>query len=236
MNRTMWKKLNKMTGDCYMNMIGTENDDSCWEKTFDHLIACVQEERVSTPNFAAELDLVDDETDYEYGVSDWIEDCLDEIDMRKQYEVLLRMCDTLLRTFSWPEYSGSDLKFRKSVVLGQLGRQKERVKFCEVWLKKEPENVMAATAAVYAWITVKAYDEAETWIHKFIPNDSECCEENEIMFRAAARYYGAIGDKKKQKKLDKVLEEYEAYVDQCLEEWCGDDEDDVWDDFDLPFN
>lgn len=236
MNRAMWKKLNKMTDKCYSNMIGADKDNSCWEKTFEYLIECVREERTDNPNFAPELNLVDDETDYEYGVSDWIEDCLDEMDMREQYDVLLSMCDTLLSMFSWPEYSGSDLKFRKSVVLGQLGREKERVRFCEAWLQKEPENVMAATASVYAWIAVKAYDEAETWIDKFIPNDSECCEENEIMFRAAARYYGAIGDSKKQKQLNQALKDYEEYMDQCLKAWCEDDEDDAWEDFDLPFN
>lgn len=236
MNRAMWKKLNKMTDKCYSNMIGADKDNSCWQKTFDYLIECVREERTADPNFATELNLVDDESDYEYGVSDWIEDCLDEIDMREQYDVLLSMCDTLLSMFSWPEYSGSDLKFRKSVVLGQLGREQERVRFCEAWLKKEPENVMAATASVYAWIAVKAYDEAKTWIRRFIPNDSDCCEENEIMFRAAVRYYEAIGDRKKQKQLKQALKDYEEYVDQCLEAWCTDDGDDAWEDFDLPFN
>ena len=54
------------------------------------------------------------------------------------------------------------------------------------------------------------------------------------MFRAASKYYGAIGDKTKKKQLDKVLKEYEAYVDRLIEEeWLGSD----WlKDEELPFD
>ena len=59
---------------------------------------------------------------------------------------------------------------------------------------------------------------------------------NEIMFRAAAKYYAAIGDKTKKKQLDKVLKEYETYVDRMIEEeWLGSDED-GWEDEELPFD
>ena len=56
------------------------------------------------------------------------------------------------------------------------------------------------------------------------------------MFRAASKYYGTIGDKTKKKQLDKVLKEYEAYVDKMMEEeWLGSDED-GWEDEELPFD
>ena len=92
---------------------------------------------------------------YQYDISEWIEDCLDEIDMREQYDVLLMMCDTLLSLFSWPDYTGSDLKFRKSSVLEALGRNKEAVSFCCKWFEKELENIMAATAYAFALIVPK---------------------------------------------------------------------------------
>ena len=95
---------------------------------------------------------------------------------------------------------------------------------------------MAATAYVYALIKVKEYELAEKLIHQFVTDESECLEENEIMFRVASKYYGAIGDKTKKKQLDKVLKEYEAYVDRMIEEeWLDSDEDD-WEDEELPFN
>ena len=191
-----------------MNMIGTDKDGTCWEKAFELLMEIVREERQKEPNCFQEVYMLDEATDYKYDISEWLEDCLDEIDMREEYEVLFCMCDTLLSLFSWPDYTGSDLKFRKSCVLEALGRK----------------------------IGAKEYETAEKLIHQFIIDESECLEENEIMFRAASKYYGAIGDKTKKKQLDKVLKEYEAYVDKMMEEeWLGSDEDD-WEDEELPFD
>ena len=31
--------------------------------------------------------MLDEATDYKYDISEWLEDCLDEIDMREEYEV-----------------------------------------------------------------------------------------------------------------------------------------------------
>ena len=162
--------------------------------------------------------------------------CIRDRDMREEYEVLLGMCDTLLSLFSWPDYTGSDLKFRKSSVLEALGRNNEAVSFGCKWFEKEPENIMAATAYVYALLKVKEYETAKKLIDQFVTDESECLEENEIMFRAASKYYGAIGDKNKKKQLDKVLKEYETYVDRMIEEeWLGSDED-GWEDEELPFD
>lgn len=203
MKNKKWKQFGKLTEQCYRNMIGAEKDSSCWEKAFELLMEIVREERQKEPNCFQEVYMLDEATDYKYDISEWLEDCLDETDMREEYEVLLGMCDTLLSLFSWPDYTGSDLKFRKSSVLEALGRNNEA---------------------------------AEKLIHQFIIDESECLEENEIMFRAASKYYGAIGDKTKKKQLDKVLKEYEAYVDRMIEEeWLGSDED-GWEDEELPFD
>ena len=56
--------------------------------------------------------------------------------MREEYEVLLSMCDTLLSLFSWSDYTGSDLKFRKSSVLEALGRNKKQYPFAANGLKR----------------------------------------------------------------------------------------------------
>ena len=209
MKNKKWKQFEKLTDQCYMDMIGSDKDGICWEKAFELLMEIVREERQKEPNCFQEVYMLDEATDYQYDISEWIEDCLDEIDMREQYDVLLMMCDTLLSLFSWPDYTGSDLKFRKSSVLEALGRNKEAVSFCCKWFEKEPENIMAATAYVYALIGAKEYETAEKLIHQ---------------------------DKTKKKQLDKVLKEYEVYVDRMIEEeWLGSDEDD-WEDEELPFD
>ena len=93
------------------------------------------------------MEMIDEATDYAFDIQGWLEDCLDEIDMREENETLLKMCNDLLELFDWTEYTGSDIKFRKSTVLCRLGRVKAAVDFCQKWIKKEPENIVAATAA-----------------------------------------------------------------------------------------
>ena len=96
-----------------MNMIGTDKDGTCWEKAFELLMEIVREERQKRTELFSGSYMLDEATDYKYDISEWIEDCLDEIDMREQYDVLLMMCDTLLSLFSWPDYTGSDLNSEK---------------------------------------------------------------------------------------------------------------------------
>lgn len=239
MQNKKWKKFEKLTAACYSNMIGEVKDGSCWEKAFELFKEIILEERQKNPGFASELEMADDATEYEYDIQGWLEECLDEMDMRGEYEVLLKMCDDLLDLFAWPEYTGSDLKFSKSTALGSLGRNEERVKYCKEWIRKEPDNIVASTAGVYAYISVKEFEEAEKLADRFIPDKSECIEENDIMFTAASKLYEAMGKKKEKKQIDKAIKEYEKYLEQYFEDMAFDEDDedgmDFWDD-DLPFN
>lgn len=223
--RKKWKKFNNLTGKCYSNMIGAEKDGSCWQQAFELLKEIILEERRENPGFASQLEMIDDATDYEYDIQGWLEDCLDEIDMRGEYETLLKMCDDLLHLFRWPEYTGSDIKFRKSATLGALGRKEEAVKYCKEWIQTEPENIVAAAAGVYAFIGTKEFDVAEELIGRFIFNKSKCSDENDIMFTAAAKLYEATGNKKEKKRIDKAIQEYEKYLEEDFENLDLEDED-----------
>lgn len=236
MRNNPWKKFSKLTEKCYMNMCGAVKDTSCWEQAFELLKEIVLEERKENQGFASTLEMLDDATDYNYDIQGWLEDCLDEVDMRGEYTTLLKMCDDLLTLFSWPEYSSSDIKFMKSTVLKQLGKTKEAVKFCEEWLKKEPENMVAAVAGVYTYIDTKEYEKAENLVDKFIIDKSECFEENDMMFTAASKLYGAMGKKKEKKQIDKAIKEYDEYLEDCFIGMDFDeDADEDWFD-ELPFN
>ena len=236
MQNNPWKKFSKLTEKCYMNMCGAVKDTSCWEQAFELLKEIVLEERKENQGFASTLEMLDDATDYNYDIQGWLEDCLDEVDMRGEYTTLLKMCDDLLTLFSWPEYSSSDIKFMKSTVLKQLGKTKEAVKFCEEWLKKEPENMVAAVAGVYTYIDTKEYEKAENLVDKFIIDKSECFEENDMMLTAASKLYGAMGKKKEKKQIDKAIKEYDEYLEDCFIGMDFDeDADEDWFD-ELPFN
>ena len=213
-------------------MIGAEKEASCWTQAFERLKEIILEERKANPEFAPELEQIDDATDFALDIQDWLEDCLDEIDMREDYETLLMMCDDLLDLFSWPEYTDSDINFRKAIVLQNLGRTADAVTFCEQWLDKEPMNIVAATAKVYALLSAKEYNEAGKLVDRFIPDKSECDDDNEIMFAAASKLYEFTGNKKAKKEVDTAIDKY----DKMLEEYFSDPDYDFDDEDDLPFN
>lgn len=235
MRNKKWKKFSSLTGKCYSNMIGVEEDAGCWEQAFDLLREIVLEERQKTPGFALELEQLEEATEYEYDIEGWLEDCLDEIDMREEKVLLLKMCDNLLSLFRWPEYTGSDLKFRKTTALCELGRGSEAAKYCREWIKKEPENVTAATAGVYAFIETEEFDAAEELVERFILDRSNCTEENDIMFTAASKLYETTGKSKEKKQMEDALEKYDQYLEKYF---TGSDEEAEDEDFfdELPFN
>lgn len=225
-----WKRFDELTGKCYLNMIGAERDGSCWLQAFELMKEIILEERKTNPEYVSELEMIDDATDYTFDIQGWLEDCIDELDMREEYETLLKICNDLLELFGWPEYTGSDIKFRKSTVLCALGRTKETVEFCEKWMQEEPENIVAATAGVYAFIDTKEYEKAEKQIDKFIFDKSECLDENDIMFTAASKLYEAMGKKKEKREIDKAIEKYDEYLEDYFLN------SDFEEDDDLPFN
>lgn len=176
-------------------MIGAELDGSCWLKAFELLKEIVQEERDKNPSFAPELELLDEATDY-----------------RREYETLLKMCDDLLHLFNLPEDTRADLKFRKSSALNSIGRYKEAAKYCEKWIKQEPENIVAATAGIYAYINTKDFTAAEKLVDRFIFDKSICGDDNDIMFTAASKLYEAMGKRKEKKQIDRALKDYDKYL------------------------
>lgn len=235
MQNKRWKQFGNLTEKCYNNMIGAEKDGSCWVQAFELLMEIVREERQTNPNYASELEMLEEVTDCEYDIQGWLEDCLDELDMREEHWTLLKMCDDLLDMFGWSEYTGSDIKMRKAAVMAALGQKKEAAEFCKEWLQKEPENIVAAAAGVYAFIEVKAFEEAEKLVERFILDKSKCTDENDIMFTAASILYQVTGKKKEKRIIDKAMKEYEKYLEDYYESFEFEDEDEEFFDGELPF-
>ena len=235
MKKEKWKQFSRMTGKCYENMIGADKDGSCWMKTFELLKELIHEERKDDPGFAPELESIDDVTDYSFDILGWLDDCMDEMDMRGEYETLLGICNDLLGMFSWTEYTDSDIKFRKSFFLRELGRNEEAEKYCRDWLKNEPDNIFAATACIYTFIEVKKYEEAEKLVGNFITDSTICTDDNYIILMAASKLYEALDEKDKKRKIDKALEEYDEGLESYYEDGLFDEEDlDLFDE-ELPF-
>ena len=97
----LWKKFDHITQTCYSNMASGISDISVWNTSFDLLQEIISNGRAEDPDFAKELYLLDDETDYSHDVQGWLEDYLDELDVHEMYPELESVCRKLLRLFEW---------------------------------------------------------------------------------------------------------------------------------------
>lgn len=235
MSKGQWKAFRKLTGKCYENMAGVAGSPDCWDKAFEVLKDIVADGRSERADYASELYQLDEMTDFEYDVQGWLEDYLDELDMREEKGKVLKVCDTLLDMFRWKEDNPSEIRFMKAMALKGLGENAAAADFCRHWLEEEPDNIVAVTANVYAYTANGDMKEAEELIQEYIKEDTQCTEENDILFTAAAAYYKVTGNKKAYKRMDDALEAYDKYLEEFFledgkEEWFE------WDDDDLPFN
>ena len=236
MKNKKWKEFGKLTEKCYMAMGMGESKHLVWDQAFEALKETIASERSNEPESVSELYLLDEITDYDYDVQGWLEEYLDDLDMREDREKLLSVCDELLGMFSWEEDAPSDIRFLKSSALTSLGRKDEAAEFCKGWLEEEPDNLVAVTANVYALIEINDMETAERLIRQHIHEDTECTDENDILFAAAVAYYKKAGNKKEMKRLDTAREEYDKLLEKFFLEFDEDeDEGFMWDDDDLPF-
>ena len=215
MNR-QWKRYDQLMEKCYLGMAGGGTDIKDWNDCFDVLIQIIENERESNPDSGRELDLLDDETDYRHDVQGWIEDYLDELDMREMYSRLETVCRKLLKIFEWKEEYPSDIRFMLASALGNQGRVEEARKYCEDWETQEKDNPLAAAALIYSMLSMKDYEGAEEIVRQHIEEDTICSEENDVIFTAALQLYKANGNKKMEKKMDDALEEYDKALERYL--------------------
>lgn len=237
MKNKKWKQFGQLKEKCYLDMAGIKSDHKSWNKGFELFKELVDDMKNEQPDGKLELYQMDEITDFEYDVEGWLEDYLDELDMHEEYGHLLEVCDALLEMFSWEEDMPSDIRFRKVSVLGALKRNDEAAEFGRKWLEEEPDNISAVTANVYASLALHDMETAEKLIRQHISDDTECTDENDILFTAASTYYQAAGKKKEKKRIDQAIKAYEKYLEEL---WLGDDECEdefIWgdDDYDLPF-
>ena len=73
-----WKVFDELTERCYTDMIRNTVDMVNWNSSFKLLTEIISDGRAGNPDFAKELYLLDDETDYEHDLQGWMEDYLGE--------------------------------------------------------------------------------------------------------------------------------------------------------------
>ena len=238
MNR-QWKKFDELAEQCYADMIRNTADMTNWNNGFQLLTEIISDGRAENPDFAKELYLLDDETDYEHDLQGWLEDYLGELEIREMNAELEAVCRKLLGMFAWEEEYPTDIRFQMASALESQGKTEEALDLCREWTSKEPDNPYAAAALIYAKMNADDLEGAEEIVKQHISDDTVCDEENDVIFAAAVRLYQKNGNKKMEKKMDNAREEYDkklgAYLMGLDDEYgFGDDEEFMNDE--LPFS
>lgn len=216
MNKS-WKKFKDLTSKCYLSMIRPDIDMTVWDEAFQVLIEIVKTGREKDSRFAPEMYYLDEITDYQCAVEDWVEDYLREVDMREQYERLQQICEKLLELFEWKEESAVDLKFRIAAAMGAQGRHEEAVAFCEAWYEEDLNSILSATALIYARLGAADVKGAGAIVEKHLSEDAVCTEENDILCSAALLFYQVSGNSAREEKLRQEMQRYEKEVEESLE-------------------
>ena len=234
-----WKVFDELTERCYTDMIRNTVDMVNWNSSFKLLTEIISDGRAGNPDFAKELYLLDDETDYEHDLQGWMEDYLGELEIREMYAELESVCRKLLGMFAWEEESPSDIRFLLASALEGQGKTQESLNLCREWTAKEPDNPYAVAALVYAKMNVNDLEGAEEIVKQHISDSTVCDEDNDVIFAAAVRLYQKNGNKEMEKKMDNAREEYDkklgAYLMGLGDEFEFGDEEEFVDD-ELPFN
>lgn len=213
----LWKKFERASQKCYTEMITGSADLKLWNEAYNTLLAAVEDERSRRADYAKELYELDEETDYEYDVDGWLEDYMDELERRGEYDVLIQVCRHIIQMFQWKEDNPADLRFRIAAALGSQQKPEEAHRFCEEWYNQEPDHILAAASAVYGRIGVRDMDGAQQMIGKYITDDTVCTDDNDIMFIAAETFYKVTGNKKAEKKIMKAIKRYEKETEEFFE-------------------
>ena len=234
-----WKVFDELTERCYTDMIRNTVNMVNWNSSFKLLTEIISDGRAGNPDFAKELYLLDDETDYEHDLQGWMEDYLGELEIREMYAELESVCRKLLGMFAWEEESPSDIRFLLASALEGQGKTQESLNLCREWTAKEPDNPYAVAALVYAKMNANDLEGAEEIVKQHISDSAVCDEDNDVIFAAAVRLYQKNGNKEMEKKMDNAREEYDkklgAYLMGLGDEFEFGDEEEFVDD-ELPFN
>lgn len=228
----IWEKFEELSEECYIDMSGLEENPGAWEDGFDAFRKAMDMLQKIKPEIRTLVDL-EEETDWRYGLTEWLEDYFDIMDMRGQHERLGESVDYLMSVLNWEEDDELNLPFFKAQCMWKMGQDQDAYDYCREWNKKQPDNPLTVAAMIYACIHLKNYEEGKQYAESVIGEKTKCDEDNDVIFTAAAKLAEAMGDSKWKKSLEKRAQEYEELLEkEMMEEF---EEFDDMEDFELPF-
>ena len=190
-----------------------------WEKAWE-----IVRDKVKDADMPMEISEVDEATDYEYDLGEWIENMMFSYQRMGEHEKCIRFCEEVLETFSWENESPAMFKRCIGECLFALGKTEEGDQWHEEWLGSEWE-ADAAIAGTFYWMGRRNYGKAEQILDRIL-EECEGTTEYDGFYRSAAAFYRQMGKEKKAEAFDRIEEEYEERLKEM---------EDDFEDWELPF-
>ncbi len=118
----VWDRFDQAAEACYEKLAQGERPPELWGEAFEVFCRTLEGEKKSRRTTLEDLE---DETEWNYGFSGFLEDYLDDLEMRKDYRTLLGVSEYLLKAFSWIHGDFLDLEEIRIRCLGQLKEAEE---------------------------------------------------------------------------------------------------------------
>ncbi len=186
-----------------------------WEEAWE-----IVKEKMKNADMPMDIFEVDEATDYEYGLDEWLEDMMLSYQRMGEYEKCIRFCKEVLETFSWE--NESPVMFKRSIgeCLLALGKEEEADQWYEDWLGSEWESD-AAIAGTFYWMGRENYGKAKQILDRIL-EECEGTTEYDGFYRSAAAFYRKMGEEKKAKEFDQIEEEFAERLKEMeddFEDW-----------------
>ncbi|MBR6503486.1 MAG: hypothetical protein IKT15_00735 [Firmicutes bacterium] len=93
----VWDRFDQAAEACYEKLEQGERPPELWNEAFGIFCRTLEKEKKGKTT----LEDLEDETEWNYGFSGFLEDYLDDLEQKKEYRTLLEASKYLLKAFSW---------------------------------------------------------------------------------------------------------------------------------------
>lgn len=193
-----------------------------WEPVWERL-----KKNVAKAFRKMEIFEVDDATDYEYGIDEWLSDMITAYYVRRDFQKCLQFCEDVKEVFAWEEQSPNEFNEMIGSSLLGMGKVEESDAWFEEWLQREPDNFDCVIACITYWQQRDQKEKAKALLDSTMESLT-CNIENNIMFLRAASLYKMFGDEEKSDYYKSVYDKFIDDMEKNLPHYGGSWEDKLY--------
>ncbi len=208
-----WEKAGELLRKSRLStLMPAAKDEACWDEAYDLTILSITEEREYNPDFAKEINQLDEQTDYKYNLLECLEAYFDHLEAMEKWEEVIYSCNRIIDLFAWKEVKPSEFLFRKGNAYEALKRFDAAEAFGKKWLESDPTDLFAAASNVYLKATLGKYDEADEIVEKYLGEELQCEDSTDTFFMAAYRLYEMTDNMNAKRRVEKKMADYNRII------------------------